>query len=111
MARHWVAGLALAVSFYCGNSGAALAQQNIGATALAHNDVKRELAGQSAELAVGDPVFRNEIVLTGQASTAKLAFLDSTALAVGPISRVVLDRFVYDPSPSSQTMAVNLTKG
>jgi hypothetical protein len=109
MARHWVGGLALAASFYCGDSGAALAQQNIGATALAHNDVKRELSGQSAELATGDPVFRNEIVLTGQASTAKLAFLDSTALAVGPISRVVLDRFVYDPS--SQAMAVNLTKG
>jgi hypothetical protein len=91
--------------------GQASAQQNIGSTAIAHNDVERELAGQSGALGSGDPVYRDEIVRTGTDSIAKLAFLDSTALAVGPISRVVLDRFVYDPSSTSQAMAVNLTKG
>jgi hypothetical protein len=109
MARLLALGLILGMGFYWDSPEAALAQQNIGATAIAHNDVRRELAGQAGQLGVGDPVFRNEIVLTGQESTAKLAFLDSTSLAVGPGSRVVLDRFVYDPS--SQTMAVNLTKG
>ena len=28
-----------------------------------------------------------------------------------PISRVVLDKFVYDPTPTSQAMTVNLTRG
>ena len=89
----------------------ASAQQNIGSAVGAHNDVSRELAGSRGPIAEGDQVFHNEIVRTGVESTAKLVFLDSTALAVGPISRVVLDRFVYDPTPTSQSMAVNLGKG
>src|SRR3569833_2016150 len=78
----------------CGPAGAA--QPNIGATETVKNDVSHELAGATGKLNQGDPVYRSEIVKTGRESTAKLVFLDSTNLAVGPISRVVLDRFVYD---------------
>jgi hypothetical protein len=97
----------------CATGGAALAQQqqSIGSTALTHNQVTRELAGATAPLNAGDPVFRNEAVRTASESTAKLVFLDSTNLAVGPTSRVVLDRFVFDASPSSQAVGVNLAKG
>ncbi len=97
----------------CASSAApALAEsQNIGATETAKNEVSRELGGAAAKLNTGDPVFRNEVVKTGQESTAKLVFLDSTNLAVGPISRVVLDRFVYQGDSSGQTVAVKLTKG
>ena len=75
--------------------GGASAQEHIGSAAVAHNDVMRDLAGAMAPLTVGDSVFRNEIVRTGADSTAKLVFLDSTNLGVGPISRVTLDQFVY----------------
>ena len=64
------------------------AQEHIGSTALAHNDVTRDLAGASAPLVAGDSVFRNEVVRTGADSTAKLIFLDSTNLGVGPVSSV-----------------------
>ena len=99
-------GLALTLG-----SAALAAQQNIGATETAKNQVSRELAGAAGALNSGDPVFRNEIVKTGQESSAKLVFLDSTNLAVGPTSRVVLDRFVYEGGDSTQTVAVKLTKG
>ncbi len=99
-------GLALTLG-----SAALAAQQNIGATETAKNQVSRELAGAAGALNSGDPVFRNEVVKTGQESTAKLVFLDSTNLAVGPTSRVVLDRFVYEGGDSNQTVAVKLTKG
>jgi len=95
----------------CLSAPAFAAQQNIGATETAKNEVSRELAGAAAKLSPGDPVFRNEVVKTGQESTAKLVFLDSTNLAVGPISRVVLDRFVYEGAESTQTVAVKLSKG
>jgi hypothetical protein len=91
--------------------GAAHAQQNIGSTALAQNTVSRELAGASGPLTAGDPVFRDEVVRTGTDSTAKLVFLDSTNLAMGPVSRVVLDIFVYSGQTSAQKMAVDLAKG
>jgi len=89
----------------------ASAQQNIGSTAAAHNDVSRELSGATGPLGVGDSVYRDEVVRTGADSTAKLVFLDSTNLGVGPVSRVTLDQFVYVGEVNGQKMAVNLAKG
>lgn len=91
--------------------GGARAQQNIGSTALSENQVSRELSGAAGPLNSGDPVFRNEAVSTGEESKAKLIFLDSTNLAIGPISRVTLDRFVYVGETNGQEMSVNLARG
>ena len=44
-------------------------------------------------------------------STAKLVFLDSTNLAIGPTARVTLDQFVYSGEFNGQKMTVNLAKG
>jgi hypothetical protein len=89
----------------------ARAQQNIGSTAEAHNQVSREISGAAGPLNAGDQVFRNELVRTGADSTAKLVFLDSTNLAIGPTSRVTLDQFVYSGEFNGQKMTVNLAKG
>ena len=64
-----------------------------------------------ARLTTGDDVFRNELVRTGADSTAKLVFLDSTNLAIGPTARVTLDQFVYSGEFNGQKMTVNLAKG
>ena len=48
---------------------------------------------------------------TGADSLAKLVFVNSTNLAVGPTSRVVLDRFVYEGDPGAEKVAVGLAKG
>jgi hypothetical protein len=89
----------------------ARAQEAIGSTTTVQNQVTRELQGASAPLSTGESVFRNEAVKTGSDSVAKLVFVDSTNLAVGPTSRVVLDKFVYAGQVNGQTMAVNLAKG
>ena len=102
--------LVLALSAFAA-CGGARAQQNIGSTVLSENNVSRELSGAAAPLNRGDPVFRDEVVRTGEESKAKLIFLDSTNLAMGPISRVTLDRFVYVGEVNSQEMSVNLSKG
>ncbi len=105
--------LAIAALFgaFCALGGGARAQQAIGSTTSAQNKVTRELAGSTGSLSVGDSVYRNEVVRTGEASLAKLVFLDSTNLAVGPTSRVVLDRFVYEGDPGAEKVAVGLAKG
>ena len=92
-------------------AGGACAQQNIGSTAEAHNNVSHELSGAEGPLKAGNSVFRNELVRTGADSTAKLVFLDSTNLAIGPTSRVALDQFVYAGEVNGQKMTVNLAKG
>ena len=101
------AGAIFAVS----TADVARAQQAIGSAATTQNQVTRELGGASSPLVVGDSVFRNEAVKTGPESLAKLVFLDSTNLAVGPTSRVVLDRFVYEGDLGAQKVSVNLAKG
>ena len=91
--------------------GVYAAQPDIGSAALTKNDVSRELSGANGPVDVGDPVFSEEIVRTGADSATKLVFRDSTNLALGPRSRVVLDRFVYDPSQPSEGLGVTLAKG
>jgi hypothetical protein len=103
--------VSIALCAFAASVVGAEAQEHIGSTALAHNDVTRELAGAAAPLVQGDSVFRNEVVRTGNDSTAKLVFLDSTNLGVGPISRVTLDQFVYVGESNGQKMTVNLAKG
>ena len=85
----------VALCLFAAGVGEAGAQEHIGSTTVAHNDVTRDLGGAMGPLAPGDSVYRNEVVRTGADSTAKLVFLDSTNLGVGPISRVTLDKFVY----------------
>jgi hypothetical protein len=101
----------VALAIVAAGSRGALAQQHIGSTVDSQNLVSRELSGASGPLNVGDEVFRNEVVRTGEDSRAKLVFLDSTNLAVGPTSRVTLDEFVYSDSPSAQKVTINLAKG
>src|SRR5271167_1104642 len=101
----------IAVCALAAGVAGAQAQEHIGSAALAHNEVTRDLAGASAPLVTGDSVFRNETVRTGADSTAKLIFLDSTNLGVGPVSSVKLDQFVYVGESNGQKMTVNLAKG
>jgi hypothetical protein len=92
----------------------ALAQQKIGSAAAVINDVTREIAGATGPLKAGDSAFRNEIVRTAAASKAKLIFLDSTNLIIGPASEMTLDEFAYSgptEAPSTQKMQVALTRG
>jgi hypothetical protein len=104
----------IALCALAGAGETAHAQQKIGSTAAVINDVTRELSGAAAPLKAGDAVFRNEIVRTAAASKAKLVFLDSTNLVIGPASETTLDEFVYSgptEQPSAQKMQVSLTRG
>ena len=83
----------------------ALAQEPIGGIESLRNQATR--SGAPARL--GDRVFQNESIATGADSSVRIAFVDQTNLAIGPTSRVTLDRFVYNAS--QQGMAVNLSQG
>ena len=108
---------AIALCALAGAGETARAQQKIGSTAAVINDVTRELSGAAAPLKAGDAVFRNEIVRTAAASKAKLVFLDSTNLVIGPASETTLDEFVYSgpaelqAAQTAQKMQVSLTRG
>ncbi len=58
-----------------------------------------------------DDIYHNEVVETGDESATELVFLDETKLALGPNSRLVLDRFVYDPDPDKASFVMTATAG
>ncbi|HWB51590.1 MAG TPA: FecR domain-containing protein [Stellaceae bacterium] len=93
--------------------GAAFADAQIGAAALVVNKVTGTLASthEQAALRAGIDVFQNETISTGETSASKVLFQDRTELSVGPMSEVVLDRFVFDPDPTRSQVAVSVAKG
>jgi len=89
----------------------AAAQQTIGQTDYVVASVHGAVAGRVRQLSVPDPVFHDESIDTAPDAASRLRFQDGTVLSIGPSSRVTLDEFVYDPDPSRQRLAINMTRG
>ena len=89
----------------------ARAEDRIGDTITAKNQVTAKLGVILRPLATGDGVSASETVRTGPSSAAVLRFLDNTNLNIGASSTVLLDSFVYNPDSSTKTAVLNLTKG
>ena len=89
---------------------ATAAEKKIGTTAVSRN-VVQQTGTRDVAIQVGDDVFSDESVRTGDQSAAKFVFSDETNLALGPTSNVKLDRFVYKGETSYLKAAVNFTAG
>ena len=90
---------------------AALAQSPIGDASSVQNDVQGTLNRKPLPISSGGSVFQNEHVRTGEASEAKLVFLDNTDLSVGPTSEVTLDRFAYNPDRGTGRVQIEANRG
>ena len=99
-----VSGLVLAAMI---NAPAALAQSKIGVASAVSNEV----AVGTRQLAVGNDVHANERVRTGDTGAAQLLFIDETSLSIGPKSDISLDRYVYNPSRGTGSVALSATRG
>jgi hypothetical protein len=87
------------------------AAPTIGLASAVSNQVSGTAGGAPKPIRTGDPVFQNQTVQTASRSSAQFLFRDQTALTVGPVSRVKLDRFVYDPNRRTGDIVINATKG
>ncbi len=75
------------------------------------NKVTGEIDQRQRDLKTSDAVNQNEAIAVAADSLGELKLNDDTKLALGPGSRMVLDKFVYDPAPSAGTVSVNLLSG
>jgi len=66
---------------------------------------------RSARAVTGTKIYTLQTVITGQKSAAQFLMNDATNLAVGPNSRLKLDKFVYNPNPSKRRLALTNAKG
>ena len=83
----------------------------IGTAASAKNEVTGTLGPSKRAIKLGDGIYQNESVATGNGATAQILFMDETALTLGPNSRVILDKLVYDPNGKKGEFAIRATTG
>ena len=95
-------------------SGPAMAASEvpeIGEAELVVSLVRGRLGQSTRELAIKDNVFTEEVIETNADAAARIVFLDGTELSLGPSSRMVLDRYVYDPNTGAGEMAMRMVTG
>jgi hypothetical protein len=102
-----LAALILATS--CG--AAAAEQVTVGNAKVIVRTVTGAYEGEMRELQLLDDVYHNELIETEEESATQLVFMDETTITLGPKSRIVLDKFVYDPDPSKASFVMTATQG
>jgi hypothetical protein len=70
-----------------------------------------ERAGRTLALGVGMDLFVSDTVVTGAASTAGLTFEDEALVSLGPGSRLLIDRFRFDPATQGGEFESTLSRG
>jgi hypothetical protein len=105
--RIWISVVPLAIMFVLPPT-VSHAQDAIGKA----TSIKPQADGShGGTLSAGSTVYSRETVHTGGSGQADLRFHDSSNLSVGPNSSVRLDKFVYDPSKSAGSVAIEATRG
>jgi hypothetical protein len=79
------------------NLPAAAAAERVGDVARVRGECIGASEGETRRLAAGLPVFRDEIVSTGNSARLLVRFLDGSNLTLGENARVEIDEFVYRP--------------
>lgn len=89
----------------------ALAAQTVGDPTLVIKTVTSSKSNGTRRLRLQDDIYHNEVIETGKENATQVTLLDETVIAMGPDSRITLDRFVYAPDLENSTFVMTLTKG
>ena len=75
--------------------------------------IQTTVNGDYGELAVKEPVHRNEKIRTSKSGLGEFLFRDGTKFAVGQGSDVKIDKFVFDDADSSslEKLSIKVSKG
>jgi hypothetical protein len=90
---------------------AAAPAQPIGSALTVVNLVTAEIDRDTRTLSAGDKVHQDENIDVSADASSELRLDDETKLALGPGSKLKLDKFVYDPKKNSGSIVLNLVKG
>lgn len=99
--------------FVLTGAGAASAASGdkIGESVVITNIVMADFAEKQRKLAKGDDVRQDETIEVNTDAQGEFRLDDETKLALGPGSRLVLDKFVYDSDKKAGSIVINMMKG
>lgn len=87
-------------------------QPPVGETLVVVNLVTAAFNRDTRSLEAGDQVHQNETIEVGLDALSEIELEDDTKLALGPGSRLTLDKFVYDPAKKAGgSIVLDLVKG
>ncbi len=107
----FLSSLALSCMLLAASASQVSSQQAVGETLVVVNLVTAAFNHDTRSLAAGDQVRQNEIIEVGLDALSEIELEDDTKLALGPGSRLTLDKFVYDPEKSRGSIVLDLVKG
>ena len=67
--------------------------------------------GAPLPIASGFKLEQGDIIRTGKTGRVGIAFLDNTRMALGPASRITLDKFAYDRSRQTGEFLTSVNRG
>ena len=67
--------------------------------------------GSTQALAVGDPVFQDDLVATQPGASLTITFVDETVFSLSGDARLVLDQLIFNPGGSGNQLILSLAKG
>ncbi|MGE4421755.1 MAG: FecR domain-containing protein [Pseudodesulfovibrio sp.] len=112
--RPWAGIAALALLFICafGPSAQAMERaQAVGTIKTVTGEAFVERLSERLPASVGDYLLEGDTLVTGKNSSMGVIFRDDTLLSLGPISRVTIDKFVFDPAQDQLDFLTRVNKG
>jgi len=110
----WAVGLGL----FAGLGGGATAQVqtaaadgSIGIAATVMNDVTGKRGANVRQIEFKDEIFQTEKIETGAGSAAEIVLRDNTRISLAPRSSILIEKAIFDPSPSRRKVSVVVTSG
>lgn len=110
----WAVGLGL----FAGLGGGATAQVqtaaadgSIGIAATVMNDVTGKRGANVRQIEFKDEIFQTEKIETGAGSAAEIVLRDNTRISLAPRSSILIEKAIFDPSPSRRKVSVMATSG
>jgi len=83
----------------------------VGSVTRQQSDVSVTRMGQTIPLAFDATIYENDDITTGTDARIEITFIDGTKLTIGENSRLVIDKFLFDPDNSVGTAILNAAKG
>lgn len=71
----------------------------------------RRPGGATERIDIGSPIVFHHVISTDPNGRTHISFLDRSSLTVGPLSRLTIDRFVYQPAQGRGDVGLTATTG
>ena len=104
----------LAIAFFAFGASApspVQAEDAIGVVKSAKGNARVSRKGRGIPLAVGDPVFRQDTLITGPDSSLGVTFRDRSRMSLGPDSRLSLTSFEFEPTENKLSFVSRMAHG